>query len=159
MLSSGRALAYSSSRCIANDASQQNLVGAVQTEAIYLQVKIFTYKKGNNANSTSQWVKGSDLKSIADLAGVSISNNWIANTKYLCMVGGKPPIGSTDYVAGNIYDSGTSPRAPFESELTELSGSYYTVNVDASGNIIGVGSYIKTGSGGAVHLSCWSSFF
>jgi hypothetical protein len=152
-LASGSAWAKSSSRCVANDAAQQVHPG-VQTGATYLQVQIYTYTKSSSGDSTSSWVKGSDLRAIALAAGVECS--WISATQYLCMVGGKPPSGSTDYLAGNIYDNSTNPPSP--PSLTAFTGKYYAVSVDSHGNIIGVDSVIKTGSGGAVHATCWSTF-
>lgn len=151
-LASGSTWAKSSSRCIANDAAQQNHPG-VQTGATYVQVQIYTFKK-DSSSATTNWVKGSDLQAIATAAGVSCS--WITAAQYLCMVGG-PSASGPDYVLGTIYDNTTTPVAP--ASLNVLTGNYYAVSVDSNGNIIGVDSVIKTGTGGAVHLSCWSSFF
>lgn len=149
-LASGSAWAKSSSRCIANDAAQQVHPG-MQTGATYLQVQIYTYTSGN---STSLWVRGADLRAIATAAGVECL--WITSTQGLCMVGGKAP-GAVDYLGSNIYDNSTTPPAP--TSLTTLTGKYFAVSVDDSGAIIGVDSVIKTGDrGGAVHMTCWSSF-
>jgi hypothetical protein len=149
-LASGSAWAMSSSRCIANDAAQQIHPG-VQTGATYLQVQIYTFAKGN---TTAYWVRGADLQAIATAAGVGCFQ--ITTTQYLCMVGGKAPSGPTDYLAGAIYDNSTDP-AMTPDLLATLAGNYYAVSVDRTGNIIGVDSVIKTGSGGAVHMTCWSS--
>lgn len=149
-LASGSAWAASSSRCIANEAAREIHPG-VQTGATYLQVQIYTYAKGN---TTSYWVRGADLQAIATAAGVGCFQ--ITTTQYLCMVGGKAPSGPTDYQAGAIYDSSTDP-AMTPTLLAMFTGNYYAVSVDSSGNIIGVDSVIKSGSGGAVHMSCWSS--
>jgi hypothetical protein len=159
VLPSGGAWAASSSRCIANDAAQKYFPGILDTTsttANYVRVPIYTYQK-TSGKTISNWVKGSDLNGIATAAGVSCS--WISSSQYLCMVGGNPPTGSVDYVAGTIYPIVNGLRAPYETELKALTGKAYAVSVDASGNIIGVDKVLKDGTGGAVHMSCWSSFF
>lgn len=155
-LASGSALAKSSSQCIANDAAAGVKPGVQTNGTTWVQVQIYTYTTGN---STSSWVRGSDLLNIATAANVTCS--WITAAQYLCMIGGKAPSSNNpDYVAGNIYDNTTPTPAPPLSKLAILNGKSYAVTVDSSGNIIGVDSVIKgTGTGGAVHLSCWSSIF
>lgn len=149
-LTSGSAFARTSSLCVANDAQQGATPGFLATNSTYQRVRAFSYVPDGVSQTTSYWIRGSDIRAIAAAAGVQLAPlGWIADSQSLCVEGGSgaPLSGVTTYVAGTIYAT-----PPAQTDVDR----YYAVLFDTSGNITGISGV--WGNGGAVHQTCWSSF-
>jgi hypothetical protein len=155
LFSGGAMAATSTGACMARSAAseadpQDFVTSQPSTTTGWLRVQASSFLPNGSNKTPSYWVSHADIVAVANVAGLKsgIKNNWIVAGKFLCVESG------TGASAGTIYNSPVSGMNGVYASVSR----WYSVLVDASGQIIGIGTYNAGYTGNSVSQSCWTSF-
>jgi hypothetical protein len=146
-LVSGSALAGTSLSCVVRQNQPGNTVSAGSNPDGTVWIRVPVWEKRQNVNRYTQFVSGADIASLLPPGG-----SYLPSGSWQCISITGTTLGFT---VGTAY---TTAQATTISALTmtQVSGLYVGVRIDALGKVVGVEPYSSANS--AMHASCWTSF-